>query len=137
MYKAKLWDEDKWNIHSSSYSSSKYGSSIFAEDKKEDKKYHEQKYGAKEKGVSSDYIKKDDKETDEKEKKPGFFDQLDEDKKEQKIDQDEIPLKAAKQIFSEKRFGAKRLEPRKDISSIEEAIKKAIEEEKKIIIMDS
>ena len=39
MYKMKLWDEDKWNIHSSGYhSSSKYGN-LTSDDKKEDKKY--------------------------------------------------------------------------------------------------
>lgn len=139
MYKAKLWDEDKWNIHSSSYSSSKY-TNIFAEDKKDDKKYHEQKYGAKEKNPSSDYMKKEDKVLDpEEKKKSSFLDEVEEDKqKEQKdLSDEEIPFKAAKQIFSEKKYGLKKTESKKELDSIEEAIKKAIEKEKKVIVMDS
>ncbi|MBI2657722.1 hypothetical protein HYX08_03430 [Candidatus Woesearchaeota archaeon] len=130
MYKAKLWDEDKWDIHSKGYSSTS------AEGRKEDKKYHEQKYGSKDQDSSSDYMRKEESKEDEKEKKPGFLDELGEEKKEQKIEDEEIPFRAANQLFSEKRHEAKP-EKRKDINSIEEAIKKAVEEEKKVIIMDS
>lgn len=119
MYKAKLWDEDKWNIHSQSYGSSKY-TNLFSEDKKDEKKYHEQKYGAKEKD----------------EEKKEAFDTLEEEKKEsEEIKEDEIPFKAAKQVFEESKHEPKK--SRKDINSIEEAIKKAIEEEKKVVVMDN
>ena len=134
MYKAKLWDEDKWDIHSKSYGSSKYGSAP-ADGRKEDKKYHEQKYGSKE-NAKSDYMRKEESKEDEKEKKPGFLDELGEGKKEQKIEDEEIPFRAANQLFNEKRHEAK-AEKRKDINSIEEAINKSVEEEKKVIIMDS
>ena len=138
MYKAKLWDEDKWNIHSSSYNSNKYGN-IFAEDKKDDKKYHEQKYGTKEKNASSDYVRKEEKNESDEEKSrnslfEGFEDEKQKDQKE--LNEEEITFKAAKQIFSEKKYGTKK-EKKKDINSIEDAIKKAIEEEKKVIVMDS
>lgn len=138
MYKIKLWDEDKWNIHSSSYNSSKYGN-LTSEDKKEDKKYHEQKYGSKEKDVSSDYMRKEDaKEKDDKDKTPEIFDNLEEGKnKNQEIKEDEIPIKAAKQVFNESRYEAKKAEEKKDVKTIEDAIKKAIEEEKKVIILDN
>ena len=67
MYKAKLWDEDKWNIHEG-YKSSKYGS-LPLSDKKDDKAaYHEQKYGS-EKGASSDYMKKEDAKEKEENKR--------------------------------------------------------------------
>jgi len=140
MYKAKLWDEDKWDIHSKSYSSSKYSSSISAEDKKEDKKYHEQKYGQKEENSGSDYMRKDDKKKEDKEKNPSPFDELvEEGKKEdwQKTENEEIPLRAAKQIFSEAKFEAGKQEQKKDEKTIDDAIKKAIEDEKRVIIMDS
>ena len=134
MYHAKIWDEDKWNIHSKSYGSSKYGN-IFKDGKKEDDNaYHEQKYGQKE-GNSSDYMKKEEqKEKDEK--KDDFFDSIDDDKKEKnELKDEDIPFKAAKQVFSENKDKQK-AEKKKDMSSIDDAIKKAIEQEKKVIVMD-
>ena len=135
MYHAKIWDEDKLNIHSKSYGSSKYGN-IFKDGKKEeDKAYHEQKYGQKEGSSSSDYVKKEEqKEKDEK--KDDFFDAIGEDKKEKnELKEEDIPFKAAKQVFSENRDKPK-AEKKKDLSSIDDAIKKAIEQEKKVIVMD-
>ena len=136
MYHAKLWDEDKWNIHSSTYNPAKYGS-IFKDDKKEEKKYHEQKYSPGEKDVSSDYIRPEDhRERDEK-KSEDIFDSPDEEKKDLNIREEEIPIKAAKQVFAESIKERNKITKKKDVNSIEEAIKKAIEEEKKLIIMDS
>ncbi|MAG91870.1 hypothetical protein CMO83_04285 [Candidatus Woesearchaeota archaeon] len=133
MYKAKLWDEDKLNFNSDTYKSSKYGS-IFSQDKKEDKKYNDPKYGSDEKDVSSDYMKKKDVEEEEK-KKDSMFE---EEKKEEKIKEEDIPFKAAKQVFDEQQLEMKKSTTRrKNKSSIDEAIKKAIEDEKKVIIMDS
>ena len=132
MYKAKLWDEDKWNIHSSSYGSSKYGNSP-SEDKK-DESYNKQKYGQKEKNLSSDYMRNEEGE-EKKEKGNDAFD-LEEKKKEQEIKEEDIPVKAAKEVFEETRLGAKKTGSRKDVKTIEDAIKKAIEEEKKVIVMD-
>ena len=137
MYKVKLWDEDKWNIHSSSYNSSKY-SSAFSDEKKDDKKYNEQKYGQKEKDVSSDYIRKQDEKEKEDKDKTNIFEDLEEQKNEEiRMKEDEIPFKAANQVFNEKRYEIKKAERKKDINSIEDAIKKAIEEEKKVIILDN
>lgn len=137
MYKIKLWDEDKWNIHSSTYNSSKYANTGL-DDKKDDKKYHEQKYGLKEKEAGSDYMKKqDEKEKEDKEKNPSIFDDIEEEKKEQKIEDEEITFKAAKQVFDEKKYETKKTEIKKDIKTIEDAIKKAIEEEKNVIVMDN
>lgn len=120
MYKIKLLEEDKWNIHSSSYNSSKYGSN-FLDGKKDDKKYHEQKYGSKEK----------------EEKHSQIFDELEEENGRKEIKEDEIPSKAAKQVFNESRNEIKKTEIKKDVKTIEDAIKKAIEDEKKVIIMDN
>ena len=137
MYHAKLWDEDKWNIHSQSYSSSKYGS-VFSEDKKEDKKYHEQKYGQAAKEVSSDYMKKDEAKEKDERKQDDLFEELKEEKKEKEdLKEDDIQFKAAKQVFSEHQREMKKQARKKDINTIEDAIKKAIEEEKKVIVMDS
>ena len=135
MYHAKIWDEDKWNIHSKSYGSSKYGN-IFKDGKKEeDKAYHEQKYGQKDSGSSSDYMRKEEqKEKDDK--KDDFLDAVDEDKKEKnELKEEDIPFKAAKQVFSENK-GRPKEEKKKDLSTIDDAIKKAIEQEKKVIVMD-
>lgn len=137
MYKAKLWDEDKWNIHSSSYNSSKY-ESIFAEDKKEDRKYHEQKYGSGEKSISADYMRKEEQRDKEENKAEGIFEHLEEEKNEkQELKEDEITFKAAKQVFNSAKYETKKAEGRKDAKTIDDAIKKAIEYEKEVIIMDS
>ncbi|MBI2655555.1 hypothetical protein HYX06_03980 [Candidatus Woesearchaeota archaeon] len=133
MYKAKLWDEDKWNIHEG-YKSSKYGS-ITPSDKKESKAYHEQKYGS-EKDISSDYMKKEDAKEKEESKKDALFEELEEEKKKEEVKEEELPFKAAKQIFSEHKNEPKREPGKKDKSTIEDAIKKAIEDEKKVIMMD-
>ena len=136
MYQAKLWDEDKWNIHSGSYAGSKYGSAAHGE-KKDDKNYHEQKYGSEEKNLSSDYLKKDEQKQKDEKKEDGLFDSPEEEKKQEDLKEEEIPFKAAGQLFSENIKEAKKADKKKNVNSIEDAIKKAIEEEKKIIIMDS
>ena len=133
MYHAKLWDEDKWNIHSSSYNSSKYSNNS-TDSKKEDKKYHEQNYG-NEKDISSDYMRnKDSKEKEEKKNEP--LEELEEKNEKQEIKDEDIPFKAAKQVFSESQREIKKPAEKKDKNTIEDAIKKAIDEEKKVIIMD-
>ena len=133
MYKAKLWDEDKWNIHEG-YKSSKYSTAL-PSDKKDDKAYHEQKYG--EKSMSSDYIKKEDAKEKEEDKKDAMFEEEEQKKGNEEIKDEEIPFKAAKQIFSEHKDEPKKEPGKKDKSTIEDAIKKAIEEEKKVIMMDN
>ena len=131
MYKAKLWDEDKWNIHSSSYNSSK--GIAFSDDKK----YNKQEYGLKEKDVSSDYMRREEqKEKDNKEEEM-LFGESEEKNEKQEIKEDEIQFRAAKQIFNEKGFDSKKIKQKKETSTIEDAIKKAIEEEKKVIIMNN
>ncbi|MBI3027338.1 hypothetical protein HYY70_04435 [Candidatus Woesearchaeota archaeon] len=141
MYKMKLWDDDKWNIHSSSYNAAKYSNTI-SNDKKEGKNYHEQKYGANEKNPGSDYMKKEESREKEEKNASHAFDELDEEKKEQKAEendiQNDIQFKAARQIFSESKFEIKKEEARKkNATTIEDAIKKAIEEEKEVIIIDN
>lgn len=136
MYKTKLWDEDKWNIHSSSYGSSKYGG-IISDRSKEDKNYAEQKYGLKDKNVSSDYARKEDQKENESEKTSADTDETSEVKDNQELKEEGIPFRAAKQIFNEKKREAKKAEIKNDEKTIEDAIKKAIEEEKKVIVIDS
>ncbi|HLC60852.1 MAG TPA: hypothetical protein VJJ52_05485 [Candidatus Nanoarchaeia archaeon] len=131
MYKGKLWDEDKWNIHSEGYNSSKYNTGAG----KDEKKYHEQTYGSKEKDLSSDYIKKEDSKEKDDKKKEELFDAVEEKKKEEIKDED-IPFRAARQVFNEMQKEMKKPAQKKDVNSIEDAIKKAIEEEKKVIVMD-
>ena len=136
MYHAKIWDEDKLNIHAASYGSSKYGNIFKDDQKKDDVKYHEQKYGSKEGDVSSDYMKKEDAKEKEEKKQEGIFENFEEEKKEKELKEEDIPFKAARQVFSEAQREIKQ-EKRKDLNTIEDAIKKAIEGEKSVIIMDS
>jgi len=159
MYKIKLWDEDKWNIHSNSYNSSKYSSTL-SDGKKDDRKYNEQKYGSKEKDIASDYIRKQDEKEKEDKDKTSIFEDFEEESnaserrderargelshvtrsqltEKLEMNEDNIPFKAARQVFNEKRYEIKKAERKKDINSIEDAIKKAIEEEKKLIVMDN
>jgi len=74
-------------------------------------------------------------EEEKKEKSNDVFD-LEEEKKEQEIKEEDIPVKAAKEVFDEKRLEDKKTGSKKDVKTIEDAIKKAIEEEKKVIMMD-
>jgi len=98
MYKAKLWDEDKWDIHSSSYNSSK--GTTFSDDKK----YNKQEYGLKEKNDSPDYMRKEERKDKDDKEKDIFSDELEEKNEKQEIKEDEIQFKAAKQIFNENGF---------------------------------
>ena len=135
MYRTKIWDEDKWDIHFGSYNSSRYGNSFMG--KKDEKKYHEQKYGAQEKDVSSDYARKEGREMEDKERKLHIFDDLKaENNQKQESTDEELPFKAAKLLFEKERRNERQATRKKDISTIEDAIKKAIEEEKKIIIVN-
>jgi len=137
MYHAKIWDEDKLDIHSQSYGSAKYGS-IFSESKKDDVKYHEQKYGSGDGNPSSDYMRKHEEEKKDDEKEKGFLEELEDDKKkEDNASEEDIQLKAARQIFAESRQELKRDTRKKELSTIDEAIRKAIEQEKSVIIMDN
>lgn len=133
MYKTKLWDEDKWDIHSSSYSSAKYGGAGRAfsdKNKNETGIYHEQKYGAGG-GISSDYIR-NDANKEREEKAADILEHFEEKKEIQAKEgqREETPkLKASNQLPNEAK-DVKEHQPA--FSSIEDAIKKAIEVEKKM-----
>ena len=121
MYHTKLWDEDKWNIHSKSYNAQKY-SNVPSEERKEHKLYHEQKYGVQEKN--------------ENKSSEADFENFEEQKSNEEKE-DDIQIKAAKQLFGEGKFKAKKSPEKKAFKTIEEAVKKAIEVEKKVIIMEN
>ena len=127
MYRSKIWDDDKWNIHSNSYGSSKYSNS--EQKNKNDQKYEEQRYGPRKKSLSSDSTKKEYER--EKGAKPDVL-KGDKGAQNDSLNEAEIPLRAAKEIFNEN-AAEKKPEIKKDTKSIEEAIKKAIEDEKKVI----
>lgn len=80
--------------------------------------------------------KEEQKEKDDKDK--AVFEEAAEEKNEkQEIKDEEIPFRAAKLVFNDGKFEAKKPEFKKDVNTIEDAIKKAIEDEKKVIIMGS
>lgn len=128
MYKTKLWDEDKWDIHSSNsskYNSAKYESVFSDKNKNESGMYHEQKYGAGGSG-SSDYIR-NDANKEREEKAADILDDFEEKKeigaKEEQREEKPKP-NVSNQLPNEAK-DVKKHQP--DFSSIEDAIKKAIE----------
>src|SRR3989338_4791200 len=132
MYKAKLWDEDKWDIHAG-YGSSKYGGHSPSHKKETGGLYNEQKYGS-EGGASSDYMRKEDsKEKDDEKKKDKLAEEVEEKKEKAEMKDEEIPFRAASQIFSERQSDIRKQPQKKDKNTIEDAIKKAVEEEKKVV----
>ena len=84
-------------------------------------------------------MRREDAKEKEDEEKSSIFEELEEKTDKQEMKEDEIQFKAAKQLFDEKRYETKKIkiEKKKNIKTIEEAVKKAIEEEKKVIIMDN
>ena len=128
MYKTKFWQEDKWDVHSSGYHTSRYEHS---ESKHEG--YSKQEYGSKDGNLSSDYMKKQDAREDEK--KESIF-EAEEGSKKEELKEEDIPFKAAKEVFNETRHEQKKIQTKKDVKTIDDAIKKAIEKEKKVIMMD-
>ena len=75
----------------------------------------------------------------EKDSSDAVFSDFEEGAKEQEVKTEELPIKAAKQIFSERNqsLEPKNIEKKKEVKTIEDAIKKAIDEEKKIIVIDT
>ena len=132
MYTSKLWDEDKWNIHSSSYSSQKYGSAI--SEKKESSEYHHKSYGLKD--SNSDYFRKQNEDNLSKKQK----EQTEESEEEtaQDIKEEDIHFRAARQIFNKESIPQKN-STKREFYSIEDAVKqaisKAIKEEKELIVV--
>lgn len=125
MYQPKPWEPSEQHA----------GYNILLGDKKDRKYRQEEKYGS-EKGPGSEYnSNKGQKEKDEK--KGSFFEEAEEQKKNEEMKEEDIPFRAAKQVFAETMKEQHTKEhKKKSISSIEEAIRKAIEDEKKIIMMD-
>ena len=118
MYKMNLWDEDKWNIHSSSYSSSKY-SDISHHDGQDNLKYHEQKYNSIEKNDDEKTSNSGSGFSPEEEDNDANAHSLNQDA----LSQGEITFKAAKQMFHEVPSAKKIVNPA--FLSIDDAIKKA------------
>ena len=142
----KIWDEDKLDAirsNDSYSSSSKYGSiSHSAEDKPLG--YNESKYASEKGGAGSVYNSNKgnaDEETKQKKaEEEGTLSSLvsNESKKEEKAREDNIVVKAANQVFAESKNDTKTVsEDKKKESkkSIEEAINKAIKEEKEVIVL--
>ena len=136
MYHADIWDHEKLDGKSGYSSNSKYGS-IFSEGKKDDLKYNDSKYGS-ESESNSDYFKKQDlKEDDKKEKEnTGLWEQVEDKKQNLGESEQDLPKKAAQEIFNETQKEMKDTKSKKNSKSIEEAIQKAIKQEKDVIMMD-
>ena len=85
---------------------------------------------------NSDYVRNKENKKDD-EKKDSLFEEA-EDKKDEKLADEDLPFRAAKQVFNENRKEQQehQKEHKKNLSSIEEAIKKAVEDEKKTIMLD-
>ena len=135
-----MFEEDKWNIHSSGYSTEKYGSE--KSDMGEDYK-HEQ-YGAnKEKDdykEAEDYRKSDEKEEkkkEEEENEPSIEDTVKKEEKKEEEEQDVFKIAAQEIGQGMQQEEEKDTKPKKkEHKSIEEAVNKAIKQEKETVIVD-
>lgn len=117
LYKTNLWDDGKWNPHPNSYSSSKYGGNPSSE-----------------KSAASDYMRKGDNKSKDA-SFPIFSPEAEEEKKGYMQKEDET-IKAPK-TASGIRHETKGKESKKDVKTIDDAIKKAIEDEKKAIVINN
>lgn len=82
-------------------------------------------------------MRKEDRAEDENKEKDAIAEELEEKKDQSDLKEEDIPFKAAKQIFNENQQEPKKLDNKKNLKTIEEAIKKAIEDEKKVVVMDN
>src|SRR3989338_8355947 len=125
-----MLDEDKWNIHSSGYRQEKYGSGKGESSEKHKHEHYRAKKEKEDYSAADDYRKKEDEEKKEEEDKgPSIEDTVKEEHEVFKI--------AAKQVAQEfQKEGEKVKTKRKDNKSIEDAINKAVKEEKETIIVD-
>lgn len=107
MYNSKFSDDDNAQYAGTAkYSSSKYHN-IHSDSKKDDKDYHEENPNPFAENPAREELKEEENE--------------------------DLGFKAAKQLFNETRQGDGKLQKKKIASSIESAIKKAIEEEKNFL----
>jgi hypothetical protein len=134
-----VWeDEDKWDIHKSSYRDEKYHTIKNGEKGQVYK--NEEQYGAakkEEEGIKNDYIKKEEEEEKEKEK-DHLVEAIEQEEKYKKNETDELPLqnKATEEILQEIKDQPRKFEKKRSIKTIEDAINNAIREEKKVIALD-
>ena len=153
MYKRhSIWDEDKWDIHSDKGSS---GSGYAGQDSDSSKQdYHSNEaYGANkpdEDKANNDYRaaekEEEDKDKKNEEKEETIVDAVNQEDKYQKKEDEEDEFKTvAKDIHQEnienqniddKKGAGNKETKKKQSKSIEEAIKKAIKEEKDIVHAD-
>ena len=137
--KHSVWeDEEKWDIHKSSYKGGGYKS----DDKKEKEQVYknEQQYGAdkkEEEGIKSDYVRKEEgKEEEKKDKLTETVEQEEKYKNNKEEDGEHLQIKAAEEISQEVAEQPKKTEKRKNIKTIEDAITKAVKEEKEVVVLD-
>lgn len=131
MYHSKLWEEERRSSFSG-YKSSGYKSHPA---KTDSGKYHWQKYGSKGSKYSSDYIRNE--ENKQKQNKRNKASSGQEKIEKQGMTEDELPFMAAEQLFNESKNEQRNEVKKKDIKTIEDAINNAIEDEKKIVVMDN
>lgn len=137
MYHRDNWDTDKLDIHSNKYAGHDTGSS------EKDKDYHKNiEYGAKDEdkikdGYNSHKNEDDDKKKKDDENKKNIVDTVEQDKKYEKKKEEDNEFKSISQnLQQEHHEGKKQTKKKKEHKSIEEAIGKAIKDEKDVVFMD-
>ena len=133
-----MWEEDKWNVHSSGYGS--HGSS----ESGKGADYKHEQYGSKtEKDgykPNEAYHKAEEEKKEEESKEPSIEDAIKEETKVKTEDMEQEAFKtAAQEAFHEFKDDAKTLntkDKKNKNKSIEDAINKAIKQEKETIIVD-
>ena len=140
MYKRhNIWDEDKWDIHSSgNYAGHGAGEG------KEPEKYHKHSvYGSSEKAgdkLKDDYRsaeQQEDKDKDKEEKEKTIVDTVEQEEKYRKNEEHDVFKAIAKELPQQHSVEESKKETKKKHhKSIEDAIDKAINEEKKTVFVD-
>jgi hypothetical protein len=150
MYKKHdTWDTEKLDVHSSGYAGSgqKPGDSMDSYHKNEGYSTKDNLYGSSDKSedkmkdsYNSNQQEDDNKDKDKEEQEKNIVDTVEEEEKkqhEEEQDESQIVTKNIQQEdFSNPNQDKKEKKPRKQHKSIEEAIDKAVKEEKETVFMD-
>ena len=138
-----VWeDEDKWDIHKTDSGYSK-GGGYKATDKEGEQVYkNKEQYGAnkEDEDIKGDYVRKGEKEEKKDEKKDELSETVEQEEKykdNKETDDEQVKIMAAEEISGEIKNQPKKAEKKKNAKTIEDAINKAVEEEKKVRILDN
>lgn len=142
MYKRSIWNEEDWDIHRSGYSHKSHGSTSESISKYKNEHYHGKKDKEGIYNPNEDYKKSEEEEKKNKEEdvKETIANKVEQEEKYRKNEEDEgnVFTLAAKELSQDHLNAGQKSIPskKKHLKTIEDAINKAVKEEKEVIIMD-